>query len=75
MIIKLVQDELVNILGSENQPLNIVKSQITKILFCGLQGSGKTTSVAKLANHLVKSSKKKVLLSSEEVGSSVIKRG
>ena len=55
MIIKLVQDELVNILGSENQPLNIVTSQMTKILFCGLQGSGKTTSVAKLANHLVKS--------------------
>ena len=67
MIIKLVQDELVNILGSENQPLNISTSQITKILFCGLQGSGKTTSVAKLANHLVKSSKKKVLLSSADI--------
>ena len=67
MIIKLVQDELVNILGAENQPLNISTSQITKILFCGLQGSGKTTSVAKLANHLVKSSKKKVLLSSADI--------
>ncbi len=67
MIIKLVQDELVNILGSENQPLNIPTSQMTKILFCGLQGSGKTTSVAKLANHLVKSSKKKVLLSSADI--------
>ena len=67
MIIKLVQDELVNILGSENQPLNIVTSQMTKILVCGLQGSGKTTSVAKLANHFVKSSKKKVLLSSADI--------
>ena len=67
MIIKLVQDELVNILGSENQTLNIVTSQMTKILFCGLQGSGKTTSVAKLANHLVKSSKKKILLSSADI--------
>ena len=67
MIIKLVQDELVNILGFENQPLKIVTSQMTKILFCGLQGSGKTTSVAKLANHLVKSSKKKVLLSSADI--------
>ena len=67
MIIKLVQDELVNILGAENQPLNISTSQITKILFCGLQGSGITTSVAKLANHLVKSSKKKVLLSSADI--------
>ena len=35
MIIKLVQDELVNILGSENQPLNIVTSQMTKIYFVG----------------------------------------
>jgi len=67
MIIKLVQDELVHILGSENQPLNILKSQITKILFCGLQGSGKTTSVAKLAKHLLGSSKKKVLLSSADI--------
>jgi len=67
MITKLVQDELVNILGSENQPLNILISQMTKILFCGLQGSGKTTSVAKLANHLTNSSKKKVLLSSADI--------
>ncbi len=67
MIIKLVQDKLVNILGSENQPLNILKSQMTKILFCGLQGSGKTTSVAKLAKYLINSSKKKVLLSSADI--------
>ncbi len=67
MIIKLVQDEIVNILGSEQQPLNIVKSQTTKILLCGLQGSGKTTSVAKLANYLSSSSKKKILLSSADI--------
>ncbi len=67
MIIKLVQDEIINILGSENQPLNIVKSKITKILFCGLQGSGKTTSVAKLANYIGGSSKKKILLSSADI--------
>ena len=39
MIIKLVQDELINILGSEYQPLKIVTSQMTKILFCGLQST------------------------------------
>ena len=50
MIIKLVQDELIKILGSNNEPLKIEKEGLTKILFCGLQGSGKTTSVAKLAN-------------------------
>ena len=67
MIIKLVQDELIRILGSENHPINIVSSQLTKILFCGLQGSGKTTSVAKLSNYLKTSSKKKILLSSADI--------
>ena len=67
MIIKLVQDELINILGSENKQINFSSSQLTKILFCGLQGSGKTTSVAKLSNYIKKSSKKKVLISSADV--------
>ncbi len=67
MIIKLVQDELVKILGSENKSLNISSSQLTKILFCGLQGSGKTTSIAKLSYLLKKSSKKKILLASADI--------
>ena len=67
MIIKLVQDELINILGVNNEPLKIEKNGLTKILFCGLQGSGKTTSVAKLANHIKKDSKKKILLVSTDI--------
>jgi signal recognition particle subunit SRP54 len=67
MIIKLVQDELIRILGENNEPLKIEKNGLTKILFCGLQGSGKTTSVAKLANHIQKESKKKILLASADV--------
>ncbi len=67
MIIKLVQDELVKILGSENKSLNLSTSQLTKILFCGLQGSGKTTSIAKLSYLLKKSSKKKILLASADI--------
>ncbi len=67
MIIKLVQDELIDILGSNNQPLKLLTSQLTKILFCGLQGSGKTTTIAKLANHLKQNSKKKILLSSADI--------
>ena len=67
MIIKLVQDELVEILGSENKSLNLSSSQLTKILFCGLQGSGKTTSIAKLSYFLKKSSKKKILLASADI--------
>ena len=67
MIIKLVQDELINILGSNNEPLKIEKNGLTKILFCGLQGSGKTTSVAKLAHYIKKDSKKKILLVSSDI--------
>ena len=67
MIIKLVQDELISILGSNNEPLKIENKNLTKILFCGLQGSGKTTSVAKLANYIKKDSKKKILLVSADI--------
>ena len=67
MIIKLVQDELIQILGTNNQPLKIEKNGLTKILFCGLQGSGKTTTVAKLAYHIKKESKKKILLVSADI--------
>ncbi len=67
MIIKLVHDELVNILGSTNEPLNILDKGLTKIMICGLQGSGKTTTLAKLANHLKNNSKKKLLLVSADI--------
>ena len=67
MIVKLVQDELINILGSNNEPLKIEKNGLTKILFCGLQGSGKTTSIAKLANYIKKETKKKILLVSADI--------
>jgi len=67
MIIKLVQDELIKILGNNNEPLNIQKNSLTKILFCGLQGSGKTTTVAKIANDIKKNTKKKILLVSVDI--------
>ena len=67
MIVKLVQEELIKILGLNNEPLNIEKTGITKILFCGLQGSGKTTTIAKVANFIKKDSKKKILLVSADI--------
>ena len=67
MIIKLVQDELIKILGENNEPLKIQNTGLTKILFCGLQGSGKTTSLAKIASFIKKESKKKILLVSADI--------
>ena len=65
MIIKLVHDELVRILGSLNTKINIKVKPPAVILFCGLQGSGKTTSVAKIANLL--KNKNKILLVSTDI--------
>ncbi|HSW73081.1 MAG TPA: signal recognition particle protein [Chlamydiales bacterium] len=60
--IKIVHDELITLMGSEEPSLNVNGSPAV-ILLCGLQGSGKTTHAAKLANYIQKKEKgKKVLL-------------
>ena len=67
MIVKLVYDELVNILGSKNEELNLKAVPPVSLLLVGLQGSGKTTSAAKLAKLIEKNFKKKVMLVSLDV--------
>ena len=67
MIVKIVYDELVNILGSKNEELNFKAVPPVSILLVGLQGSGKTTSAAKLAKNIEKNYKKKVILVSLDV--------
>ena len=64
-LVKIVYDELVEALGGEEAKLNL-KSKPAVILLIGLQGSGKTTTAAKLANYLKKQGKK-VLLTSADV--------
>jgi signal recognition particle subunit SRP54 len=61
MVIKLVRDELVFLLGEEEPKFNWSPSPPTIVLLCGLQGSGKTTSAAKLALKLQKMGKKPML--------------
>ena len=67
MIIKIVQDELISILGSENKEINLNCKPPIIIMMIGLQGSGKTTSSAKLAYRLSKKDKKNVLMASLDV--------
>lgn len=52
--IKIVHDELVQVMGAENVPLVEVEDKPTVVLMAGLQGTGKTTATAKLALHLRK---------------------
>ncbi len=63
MVVKIVHDHLVQLLGSETAALEL-GSPPAPILMCGLQGSGKTTTSAKLARRLKLKEKKKVLLAS-----------
>ncbi len=60
-IIKIVKDTLMEILGSENIRFNFGSAPPAVILLCGLQGSGKTTTCAKLAKWLIKEGKKPML--------------
>ena len=61
LFVKIVKDELTALLGGENTPLNISGNPAT-LMLVGLQGSGKTTTIGKLANYLRKNNKKKPLL-------------
>jgi signal recognition particle subunit SRP54 len=67
MVIKLVQDHLAELLGSENSAINLATTPPAVILMTGLQGSGKTTSSGKLALRLKTRMNKKVLLASLDV--------
>ena len=60
-LVKIVRDDLVELLGTESVAVNWAPSPPTVLLLCGLQGSGKTTTSAKLAHWLKKQGKKPML--------------
>jgi signal recognition particle subunit SRP54 len=64
MVVKIVHDELVATLGSQAQPIDLNAAAPVPIMMVGLQGSGKTTTTAKIAKRLVERSGKKVLMAS-----------
>ena len=61
-VLKVVRDELVTLMGTENARIEFAKTAPTVIMMCGLQGAGKTTASAKLALHLRKNFDKRPLL-------------
>lgn len=66
-LIKVVQDELINVMGEANEALSLNTTPPAIVLVAGLQGSGKTTSIAKLAYHLKSQHKKSVMTVSCDV--------
>ncbi|MDP6885102.1 MAG: signal recognition particle protein, partial [Rhodospirillales bacterium] len=67
MVVKIVHDHLVETLGAEVSEINLVGTPPAVILMVGLQGSGKTTTTAKLGRRLSRRAKKKVLLASLDI--------
>jgi signal recognition particle subunit SRP54 len=65
--IKIVEKELIAVMGEANEKLNLAVQPPAVVLMAGLQGAGKTTSVAKLARYLKEREKKKVLVVSADI--------
>jgi signal recognition particle subunit SRP54 len=65
--LKIVESELTSVMGEANEGLNLVAKPPAIILMAGLQGAGKTTSVAKLARFLKEKQKKKVMVVSADI--------
>ncbi len=66
-LVKIVNDELVKVMGEANEALDLTTRPPAVILMAGLQGSGKTTSVAKLSRWLKERKKKSVMVASADV--------
>jgi signal recognition particle subunit SRP54 len=64
MVVKIVHDELIAMLGSDAQPIDLNAPAPVVIMMVGLQGSGKTTTSAKIARRLFEKQRKKVLMAS-----------
>ncbi|MBN9412732.1 MAG: signal recognition particle protein [Candidatus Paracaedimonas acanthamoebae] len=67
MVVKIVHDQLVSVLGSENVALNLATNPPAVMMVVGLQGSGKTTSTAKIARFLKVKKNKKILMASVDI--------
>lgn len=66
-VVKIVHDHLVEMLGADPEPLRVHGNPPNVVLMVGLQGSGKTTTTAKIAARLTRLEKKKVLMASLDV--------
>ncbi len=74
MIVKIVNEELTNLMGSENQKLKIASQPPTVVMLVGLQGAGKTTNGAKLAGLMKKQGKRPLLVACDVYRPAAIKQ-
>ena len=73
-VVKIVHEELTDLLGSKEEKLNISPNPPTVIMLVGLQGSGKTTMAGKLSNMLRKQGKKPIMVACDVYRPAAIKQ-
>ena len=75
MVVKIVKEEMVNLMGSETTEIKMLPSnEITIVMMCGLQGAGKTTTAAKLAGQFKNKGKKPLLVALDVYRPAAIKQ-
>src|SRR5438445_11836547 len=67
MVVKIVHDQLIEMLGARGEPIDLNATVPVPVMLVGLQGSGKTTTAAKIAKRLTEQSRRKVLMASLDV--------
>src|SRR5581483_762826 len=67
LVVKIVHDQLIETLGADADPIDLNAPAPVPIMLVGLQGSGKTTTAAKLAKRLTEQGRRKVLMASLDV--------
>lgn len=73
-VVKIVHEELINIMGEQNSKINLNSNGITTVMMCGLQGAGKTTTSGKLALKLKKDGKRPLLVACDIYRPAAIKQ-
>ena len=74
LLVKIVHDELIRLLGDEDNSLHFADSGLTSIMIVGLQGTGKTTQAAKQANLLKKKGRKPILIAADIIRPAAIEQ-
>lgn len=74
MLVKIVHDQLIDLLGNEEAEVRFKESGITTIMMAGLQGTGKTTSAAKIANLFKKKDRKTLMIAADVIRPAAIEQ-
>ena len=74
LLVKIVHDELIKILGNDNNDLLLNENGLSIIMLVGLQGTGKTTHAAKIANYLKKKDKRVLLIAADIIRPAAIEQ-